>query len=143
MAEYIAPALQTVDSRQNVLFTDATVPCTRGWVHHRNGSGVFTLRGITDKCSVVYHVLFVGNVGLPAAATPAPITVGLAVNGEVLRESLAIYTPAAAEDFGNITVMANVRVPRGCCVNIAIVNATTPDAPIDVVNANIEITRAS
>lgn len=141
MAEYTAAILQTVDADQNVLFTDAPVPCTRGWVVHRPGSGVFTLRGLTDKCSVVYHVLFVANVGLPAAATPAPITVGLAVNGEVLRESLAVYTPAAAEDLGNITVMANVRVPRGCCVNVAIVNATTPDAPIDVQNANVEITR--
>lgn len=143
MAEYTAAALQTVDADQNILFTDAPVPCTRGWVVHRNGSGVFTLRGLTDKCSVVYHIAFLANAALPAAATPAPITLGLAVNGEVLRESLSIFTPAAAEDFGNIPVMANVRVPRGCCVNVSIVNATTPDAPVDIQNANIEITRTA
>lgn len=143
MAEYTAAALQTVDADQNILFTDTPVPCTRGWVIHREGSGVFTLRGMTDKCSVVYHVAFVANIALPAAATPAPITVGLAVNGEVLRDSIAIFTPAAAEDFGNVTVMANVRVPRGCCVNIAIVNATTPDAPINVQNASLNIDRSA
>lgn len=141
MAEYTAVALQTVDADQNILFTEAPVPCNRGWVIHREGSGVFKLRGMTDKCSVVYHVQFVANIALPAAATPAPISVALAIDGEPVQSSLAIFVPADAEDFGNVTVVANVRVPRGCCSHIAIVNTTTPDAPIDVQNANIEITR--
>lgn len=143
MAEYIAAALQTVDADQNILFTDAPVPCSRGWVIHRDGSGVFTLRGITDKCAVLYRVQFNANIALPAGATAAPIQVALAIDGEPLASSTAIVTPADAEEFGNVTVFAIVRVPRGCCTHISIVNTTTPDAPIDVQNANIEITRAA
>ena len=141
MAEYTAAALQTVDQGQNILFTDAPVPCTRGWVIHRDGSGVFTLRGITEKCSVDYRVQFNANIGLPAGGTPAPISVAIAVEGEPLTTSTAIFVPAAAEDLGNVTVPAIVRVPRGCCVHIAVENTTTPGVPIDVQNANIEITR--
>lgn len=142
MAEYTAAALQTVDQGQNVLFTDTPVPCTRGWVIHREGSGVFTLRGITEKCAVDYRVQFVGNIALPAGGTPDAIAVALAVDGEPLATKRAVFVPAAAEDFGNVTVSGNVRVPRGCCTHIAIVNATTPGVPIDVQNATIEITRA-
>ncbi len=143
MAEYTAAALQTVDADQNILFTETPVPCSRGWVIHREGSGVFTLRGITDKCSVLYRVQFNANIGLPEGATPAPIAVALAIDGEPLASSLAIVTPAGDEDLGNATVFAIVRVPRGCCTHISIVNATTPDAPINVQNANIEITRTA
>lgn len=142
MAEYTAAALQTVDQRQNILFTDAPVACTRGWVIHRDGSGVFTLRGITEKCAVDYRVQFNGNIAVPEGGTPAPIAVALAVDGEPIASSTAIFVPAAAEDFGNVTVFAIVRVPRGCCTHIAIENVTTPGVPIDVQNANIEITRA-
>lgn len=141
MAEYTAAALQTVDQGQNVLFTDAPVPCSRGWVIHRDGSGVFTLRGITDKCSVLYRVQFNANVAIPEGGTVGPISVALAIEGEPLQSSVAITTPAAAEEFGNITAFAIIRVPRGCCAHVAVENITTPVAPIDVQNANIEITR--
>lgn len=139
MAEYTATALQTVDADQNILFTETPVPCRQGYVIHRDGSGVFTLRGITSQCSVLYRVQFNGNIAVPD--TPAPISVALAVDGEVLQSSLAIFVPAAAGDFGNVTAFATIRVPRGCCTHVAVVNTTTPDAPIDVQNANIEITK--
>ena len=141
MAEYTASALQTVDANQNVLFTETPVPCTKGFVVHREGSGVFTLRGITNCCSVLYRVQFQGNIAIPTGGTVAPISIALAIDGEPLAASTAIYTPAAAEDFGNVSVLGVVRVPRGCCTHIAITNSTVPDAPIDVQNANIEITR--
>lgn len=141
MAEYTAALLQTVDADQNVLFTNAPVPCSRGWVVHRDGSGVFTLRGITDKCAVMYRVQFNANIAIPEGGTVTPISVALAIDGEPQTSSIAIVTPAAAEEFGNVTVFAIVRVPRGCCTHVSIVNVTTPDAPINVQNANIEITR--
>lgn len=141
MAEYTAAALQTVDQAQNVIFTDAPVPCSRGWVIHRDGSGVFKLRGITDKCAVLYHIAFSANAAFPEGGTAGPISLALAIDGEPLASSTAIVTPAAAEEFNNLALMAVVRVPRGCCSNISVVNITTPAAPIDVQNANIEITR--
>lgn len=143
MAEYTAALLQTVDADQNILFTDTPVPCTRGWVIHREGSGVFTLRGITEKCAAMYRVQFNANVAIPEGGTAAPISVALAIDGEPLASSLAIVTPAAAEEFGNVTVFATVRVPRGCCTHISVINATTPDAPINVQNANLSIDRVA
>ena len=141
MAEYTAAALQTVDQNQNVLFTKTPVPCARGFVIHRDGSGVFTLRGMTDKCAAIYRVQFQANVAFPAGGTPGPISMALAIEGEPVTSSVAIVTPAEAETFNNVTVFAIVRVPRGCCANVAIENVTTPAAPIDVQNANIEITK--
>lgn len=141
MAEYTATALQTVDEDQNILFTENPVPCRQGYVIHRDGSGVFTLRGITSECSVVYRIEFNANIAIPDGGTVQPISVALAVDGEPLQSSLAIYVPAATGEFGNVTVFAIVRVPRGCCTHVAVVNTTTPDEAIDVQNANIEITR--
>lgn len=143
MAEYTNAALQVVDQGQNVLFNETPVPCTRGLVIHRDGSGVFTLRGLTDKCSVLYRVQFNGNVAIPEGGTVGPISIALAIEGEPTASSTAIYVPAAAEDFGNVTVFAIVRVPRGCCAHVAIENISTPVTPIDVQNANIEITRVA
>lgn len=141
MAEYTAAALQTVDQGQNILFTDEPVPCSRGIIIHRDGSGVFKLRGITDRCSVLYRVQFQANVQLPAGATPGPISVALAIEGEPIQASTAIVTPAEAEQFNPVMVMAVVRVPRGSCANVSVENITVPAAPIEVQNANIEITR--
>lgn len=141
VAEYTATALQTVDADQNILFTETPVPCRQGYVIHRDGSGVFTLRGITKDCAAIYRIEFNANIAIPDGGTVAPISVALSVDGETLLSSLAIFTPAAADEFGNVTVFATVRIPRGCCTHVAVVNATTPDAPIDVANANIEITR--
>lgn len=143
MAEYTAALLQTVDAGQNVVFTDAPVPCTRGMVLHRDGSGVFTLRGITGNPAALYRVQFNGNIAVPEGGTAAPISVALAIDGEPLESSRAIYTPAAAEDFGNVTVFAVIAVPRGCCAHVAVINTTAPVSPINVQNANIEITRVS
>lgn len=42
MPEYTAIAAQTVAANQNVLFTEAPIPCTKGLVTHRAGSGLLT-----------------------------------------------------------------------------------------------------
>lgn len=141
MAEYTAVALQTVDALQNVLFTASPVPCQRGWVIHRDGSGVFVLRGITDKCAATYRVQFQANVAFPEGGTPGPISFAIAIDGEAQRSSLSIVTPAAAETFNTLPLFAIVKVPRGCCARVSVINVSDPAAPIDVQNANLEITR--
>ena len=45
MAEYSANALQTVNPGETVIFTEAPVPCNRGFVRHRDDTGVFILSG--------------------------------------------------------------------------------------------------
>ena len=47
MAEYTANTAQVVDVNQNILFTDTPVGGS-GSIVHREGSGLVTLRGITN-----------------------------------------------------------------------------------------------
>lgn len=147
-AEYLANAVQDVSLNAPVNFT-ASIPCTKGYVYHEDETGIFILRGITcGQCFATYQVTFNGNIAIPEGGTVVPIAIAITVNGEPRLTSRAIFTPAAAEDFGNVTSTAIIKVPRGCCFSISIeaVPATTdptvtPAPVIEVQNANLVIDR--
>lgn len=140
--EITANLLQTVAASQNVLFTDTA---TRGKnccsIIHNDGSGLITLRGITNQCRAKFKLTFGGNVGLPAGATVAPITLAVAVNGEVVPASTMISTPTAAEAFNNVSTSIYLDVPAGCCYTISIKNIGEDE--IDIQNANLIIERVA
>lgn len=141
MAEFTNAALQSVASGQNVVLTETPVSPSRCIVH-RDGSGVVTLRGLTNcQCRARFRVTFGGNIALPAGGTVGPISVAIAIAGEPLLAATAIVTPAAAEQFGNVSVDTFVDVPAGCCATVAIQN--TSGVAIDVQNANLIVTRES
>ena len=101
MAEYIENAIQTVEAGQNVLL-DSSIPCTKGYVVHRPGSGVLTLRGITScPCNQFarYQVTFNGNIAIPTGGTVEEISISLGQSGEPLQSSRARVTPAAVENY--------------------------------------------
>lgn len=141
MAEYTAIALQTVAAGQNVAFTESPVSCGRGYVNHRDGSGVFTLRGITNQCRARYKITYGGNISVPTGGTVGPISIALAIEGEPLASATAIVTPAAVNEFFNVFVAVYVEVPRGCCVSVAAENTSTQ--AINVQNSNIIIERVA
>lgn len=148
MAEYLANAVQAVALNSPVLFT-ASIPCNKGCVFHEDETGIFTLRGITNNCFARYQVTFNGNIAIPEGGTVTPIAVALSVQGEERPTSRAIYTPAAVDEYGNVTSTAIITVPRGCCFSLAVRYvdatasdpATTPTPTINVQNANIVINR--
>ena len=143
MAEYLANAEQTVLLNQPAIF-DASIPCRKGYVYHEDGTGIFTLRGITQNCFARYQVTFNGNIALPSTGTPGPIAVALAVNGETRTTSRAVVTPAAVEEYFNVTSTAIITVPRGCCFSLSLRAVTAADegAPALLLeNANLDITR--
>jgi hypothetical protein len=147
MAEYLANAVQDVALNSPAIFT-ASIPCPKGYVYHEDETGIFTLRGITTGCFARYQVTFNGNIALPAGGTVGPIAIAISVNGEPRLTSRAIYTPAAAEEFGNVTSTAIVTVPRGCCFSLSVRAvpasadpAATPAPVIELQNANLVITR--
>ena len=148
MAEYLANALQNVALNAPVLFT-ASIPCTKGYVYHEDETGIFILRGITPNCFARYQVTFNGNIEIPTGGAVTPIAVAIAVNGEARPTSTAIFTPAAVDEFGNVTSTAIITVPRGCCFSLAVRYvdattddpATTPTPTISVQNANLVINR--
>jgi len=146
-AEYIANAPQTVALNAPIIFT-ASIPCRRGCVYHEDETGVFTLRGMTNNCFATYRVTYNGNVAIPTGGAISPIAVAIAVSGEPRLTSRAIFTPAAVEEFGNLTSTAIVKVPKGCCFNLSVeyVQATddptvTPTPLITVQNSNLVIDR--
>ena len=144
MAEYVAVQEQTVEAGQNVLLYDS-IPCNKGYVIHRNGTGILTLRGaVNNPCSnfARYQVTFSGNIAIPTDGTATdPISVALSINGEPIRSSLAISTPGVVEEYNNVTSTAFITVPSGCCMTIAVEN-TSGDA-ILVQNANLVVERTS
>ena len=149
MAEYTNPTVQLVQPNGNVVL-QSSIPCNRGYVIHRENSGIVTLRGITSGCNrfARYKVTFNGNIAIPTGGTVGPISLALAIGGEVVKTSRAIVTPAAVEDYFNVTCTAIIDVPSGCCANIAIENsspvvddATVETVPINVVDANLVVER--
>lgn len=144
MAEYTSNAVQTVGVGQNVLFTDAPIPCTKGYVIHREGSGLFTLRGIVNNCNgcfARYKVSFGANIAIPTGGTVESISLALAIDGEPIPTSSVISTPAAVEEYDNVYASIFITVPRGCCYTIAVENTSTQ--AIDVQNANIIVERTA
>lgn len=122
MAEYVqTQSPQNVAFGQNLLLVDS-IRCPRGYVLHRNGSGILTLRGITTNCFARYRVEFNGNIAVPTGGTAAAIAMALAIDGEALQNSRGIVTPTAVEQYMNITSTADITVPRGCCYTLSVKN---------------------
>ena len=150
MAEYLANAVQLVALNSPIIF-DASIPCNRGYIYHEDNTGIFILRGATPNCFARYQVIFNGNIAIPTGGEVTPIALAITVNGEARPTSTAIFTPAAVDEFGNITSTAIITVPRGCCFTIAVryVDATvddpttTPTPTIEVQNANLVIQRVA
>lgn len=147
-AEYLANAEQLVSLNSPVIFS-ASIPCRCGYIYHEDETGIFILRGITSgQCFATYQVTFNGNIAIPEGGAVTPIAVAVTVNGEPRLTSRAIYTPAAVDEYGNVTSTAIIKVPKGCCFSLSVeyVQATddptvTPTPLISVQNANFVIDR--
>ena len=150
MAEFLNNDIQNVALNGPVIFT-ASIPCNRGYIYHEDNTGIFILRGATPNCFARYQVIFNGNIAIPTGGEVTPIALAITVNGEARPTSTAIFTPAAVDEFGNITSTAIITVPRGCCFTIAVRYAdatvddpaTTPTPTIEVQNANLVIQRVA
>ncbi|MBR1904859.1 MAG: hypothetical protein IJ819_00150 [Clostridiales bacterium] len=154
MAEFTKNEVQTVNPNQPVTL-DTTIGCNKGYVYHRNGSGIVTLRGVTNNCFARYQVTFNGNIAVPSTGTAGPIAIAIALDGEPILTSRAVVTPAAVAtdppttaNFFNVTSTAIIDVPKGCCFNVSVENvsesatpATTPAPAILVQNANMTVAR--
>lgn len=140
MAEYTAILAQTVGANQNVLFSDAPISGS-GSIIHREGSGLITLRGITNQCRARFKVFFSGNIAIPTGGTVGPISLALALSGESVGSTEMIATPAAVENFFNVASGIFIDVPRGCCLTVSVQN--TSDEDLTVQNANLIVERVA
>ena len=140
MAEYTANALQTVASNQDVLFSETAVNVNCSIIH-REGSGLVTLRGITSQNRARYRAFFGGNIALPTGGTVGEISIALAINGEAVGPATMVETPAAVEEFSNVSASVFIDVPIGCCTTVSVTN--TSDQAINVQNANLIVERVA
>lgn len=146
MAEFSSNALQLVPSGQNVIFTASPVPCNLGLIVWRQDSGIITLRGVVpyafNGCRsqfAQYYASFSANIAIPEGGTVEEISLAIALNGEPIPTSSMRFTPAAVDEFGNVSTQIYIPVPRGCCQSIAVKNTGAQE--ISVENANLTIFR--
>lgn len=143
MAEFTYNPIQLVEENQAAIMNDS-IPCNKGYVYHRNESGIVILRGIVNNaCSSFarYQVTANGNIAVPTGGTVGEISVALAIDGEPIHTSRARVTPAAVENYFNVTSTAFITVPRGCCFSVTLEN--TSDQSINLQNLNMTVVRTA
>ncbi len=141
MMEITANAAQIVAVNQAVLFNETAVPGNMSMMH-REGSGLVGLRGLPNgQLRARFLVEFGANVAVPTDETVGPVTLAIAINGEPVVTSSMISTPAAVEQYNNVSASLYIDVPIGCCSQISVENAGT--IPVSVQNANLIVERVA
>lgn len=139
--EITANALQSVATGSNVVFTNTAVAgnCS---IIYREGSGLVTLRGLTNgQRRARFRVSFGANIGLPTTGTAGAISLAISINGEPVTTSTMISTPTATGQFNSVSRALFLDVLGGCCTQISIEN--TSSQAIDVENASLIIERVA
>lgn len=140
MAEFSNVELQLVALNGNVIFDETPVFPTK-CITHREGSGIVRLNGAGNRQRARYLVAFSGNIQIPEGGTVEEISLAIAVDGEPLLATQMIVTPAAVEEFFNVSAQTYVDVPCNCCVTVSVEN--TSDQEIEVQNANLIVVRVA
>ena len=146
MAEYSANAIQTINPGEAFVFTDTPMPCVRGFVRHRDGSGSFLLSGWTPRKSCGYRsksanylVDFGANIAIPDGGTVEAISVAIAIDGATVPATQMTVTPAAVNEYFNVSRARGIDIWNGCCETVTFVN--TSAQPILAQNANVIFSR--
>ena len=131
MAKYITSTDQNVALNSTIPFDVVSIPCNKGCVVPIT-TGVLTLNGSSSNRFARYEVNVQGNIAIPEGGAVTPIAVAITLNGVAIPDSVAIATPAAAEDIWHINTSTTVTVPCGCCVSVSAeyVDATEDDATV-------------
>ena len=139
--EITANAAQTVAVNQAVLFTETAVAGNCSMVY-REGSGLVGLRGLPNgQCRARFLIEFGANIAVPTGETVGPVSLAISINGEPVLTSTMISTPAAVDQYNNVSASLYIDVPIGCCNQISIENTST--IPVSVQNANLIIERVA
>ena len=114
----------TLQPGQSMPFDQVIFQSRNGAEFHRIGTGSVGL----CASGGVYGLKFSGNIAVPTGETVGPIQLQLAASADVLPETVMISTPAAVEQFNNVSTQTLFR--NGCCCGkdtITVVNSgTTP-----------------
>lgn len=151
MAQYVTTTDSLVALNTTIPFNSVSIPCNTGNVIPI-ASGILTIKGNTPNRFARYDVTVQANIEVPEGGTVTPIALGIAVNGAVIPESVAIFTPQAVDEYGHINTEAKITIPSGCCASVSAVYVdgteddptTTPTPSITVRrNASISVERTA
>ena len=131
MASYVTTADALVALNGAIPFNSVSIPCNKGNVVPVV-PGVLNLNSNTSNRFARYEVTLQGNIQIPEGGAVTPIALGITLNGVVIPESVAIVTPAAAEDYWHVNTSASITVPCGCCLTVsgAYVDGTEDDPTV-------------
>ena len=129
MASYVTTSDALVTLNGTIPFNSVSIPCSKGNVIPL-APGILNLNGNTSNRFARYEVTLQGNIQIPEGGAVTPIALGITVNGIVIPDSIAIVTPAAAEEYWHVNTSAFITVPCGCCLTVsgAYVDGTEDDA---------------
>ena len=130
MAKYVTSTDQNVALNNTVPFDIVSIPCNKGCVVPIT-TGVLNLRsGVNQKAR--YNVKLQANVAIPEGGAITPLALAITLNGVAVPDSVAVVTPAAAEEVWHVNTSTTITVPCGCCVSVsaAYVDATEDDATV-------------
>lgn len=147
MAEYSANAVQTIPAGGSAVFTTTDIPCRMGLVMHMDDTPSFLLNGKNPygcNCGcrnsfAEYKVDFGANIAVATGGTAEAISVAISVDGTTVPASTMIVTPAADEEYFNISRRITVPIFSNCCQTLTITNTSTQ--PILMQNAVLIIER--
>lgn len=143
MSSYVTTADALVTLNGTIPFNSVSIPCNKGNVIPIV-PGIFNLNGSTSNRFARYDVTLQGNIQIPTGGAVTPIAVGIALNGNIIPESVAIVTPAAVGDYWHVNTTASVTVPCGCCLTVSGVYADgTEDDPAITPTPSIQIRRGA
>lgn len=145
--EFSNNAVQTVNPGESVIFTQSPVPCNQGLVRHGDDTGSFLIAGRVRRCScgccpktANYLVDFGANIAIPTGGTVGAISLAITLDGATIPTTEMTVTPAAVEEFFNVSDATIAQIWAGCCETLSVRNIS--DQPILVQNANIIFDRA-
>ena len=122
MAEFTS-TIQQVAAGQNATL-DVDVIKSR-CVSHRTGSGLICVDNSGCDCKPARYKVFVkANISIPTGGTVGAISLGIALNGEIVQSSIATVTPAATGDEFSVATEEIINAGK-CPVNIAVRNPNT------------------
>lgn len=155
MAEYGYNSDQNLAPGQMAILEDIR-PCNRcpQLVVHDNMTPNLGLRGIVRNMSccnpkATYSVSFEGNIAVAEGGAAGEIQLALYVDGFIRPFTISASTPTVAGSFFHAGGNTDIDVPAGCCVQVAVGNASVSAtaggvAPtVTVRNLNVKVKRTA
>ena len=141
MASYVTTSDALVALNGTIPFNSVSIPCNKGNVVPLV-PGILNLNGNTSNRFARYEVTLQGNIQIPEGGAVTPIAVGITLNGVVIPQSVAIVTPAAAQEYWHVNTTASITVPCGCCLTVAAAYVDgTEDDPAVTPTPSIQVRR--